>query len=990
MKAHYLFLLPVLVLLSFGILNAQVKYPGKNPGNAIMNDLPDGKVIIENNVLRMDLFNNGKNISITGFKNKETNEFIQPGNKSLFEITFQNNSKITSDDFSFINPPKLVSESGNINSTVYAERLPGRKYVCDLRNIKHGISLHLEADLRNGSNYIKNTFIFKSDNPDNIKEINLIKFPVATGARKSGIVDGSPVVIKNLFFAVEHPLGKTVQDKKFIRCYMPWMINDISTVWGVTPGDQLRRGFLYYLERERLHGYHHVLHYNSWYDISWDGRKFNEEQSLDRIKMFGDSLIRKRNVSMKGFLFDDGWDDNKTLWKFHSGFPEGFKNLKTTAAKYDSEIGVWLSPFGGYGEAKNARIEYGNKQNPPFETNEQGFSLSGPVYYNRFKEVTGSFIKDYNISMFKFDGVGRGSGAETIYQKDVEAFLALLKDLHSMKPDLYFSLTTGTWPSVYWLKYGDNIWRGGDDTNMTGEGSNRQKWITYRDAETYKNIVKAGPLFPLNSLMLCGICIADNGYPGQFEMDDMDIRDEIWSFFATGTNLQELYVNPHKLNTKAWDCLAEAAKWASKNESVMTDVHWTGGDPAKGDIYGFAAWSPHKAILSLRNPSAIEKSVSLKTRDIFELYGGISDEFSYYDVMSGGNGHDNKFFTHEGSFTVSLKPFKVKVFDFIPEHNNVQILERNADFSYENLYRSMAANVSKERIKNGVYYISDDPLPRRVLNDTLPGHTLSTLEEADIWIETQLTEKGYKPWRDETKVRAFGRDFSKPLAHQYSTPPDNAPIFTANNILAEKKGTVDPGKVIVVIAHKDSQSWIASPGANDNAVGTSASIELARVMKDYRPRHTVRFIFCNEEHTPWTSITAVNNIRNEGLDVLAAINMDAVGGKPQEQSGKLINVTRYTTPEGERLADLNAMLNDRFSIGLEQRKYRSETPGDDDGSFINGGFPWAILNIGSMPYGDPNYHLETDTADKVDYDTTERVVKLTLALILHLDHNGRP
>jgi len=193
-----------------------------------------------------------------------------------------------------------------------------------------------------------------------------------------------------------------------------------------------------------------------------------------------------------------------------------------------------------------------------------------------------------------------------------------------------------------------------------------------------------------------------------------------------------------------------------------------------------------------------------------------------------------------------------------------------------------------------------------------------------------------------------------------------------------------------VIAHKDSQSWIASPGANDNAVGTSAALELADVLKDYKPLHTIRFIFCNEEHTPWTSITAVNGIRSEGKDVLAAINLDGIGGKSAEQAGKLINITRYTTPEGERLADLNSMLNKRFSIGLEQSKFRSDSPGDDDGSFINGGFPWAVLNIGSMPYADPNYHIETDTADKVDYDTTERVVKLTLALILHLDRNGRP
>jgi Zn-dependent M28 family amino/carboxypeptidase len=272
----------------------------------------------------------------------------------------------------------------------------------------------------------------------------------------------------------------------------------------------------------------------------------------------------------------------------------------------------------------------------------------------------------------------------------------------------------------------------------------------------------------------------------------------------------------------------------------------------------------------------------------------------------------------------------------------------------------------------------------------LPGHSLSTLEEADLWIEKNLTDWGYNSHRDETQVRAFGRDFSKPLAHQYAPPPDGAPYYTAHNIIAENKGSVSPGRIIAIIAHKDSQSWISSPGANDNAIGTCAALELARIMKNYNPKHTLMFIFCNEEHTPWTSVTAAKNIKEAGHDVLALINLDAVGGKSADKSGLLINVTRFTTPEGERLADLNKRLNDRFSIGLEQSKYRSENPGDDDGSFIKAGFPWAVLNIGSMPYSDPNYHLETDTPEKVDYDTAEKVVSLTLALILHLDHNGRP
>ena len=97
----------------------------------------------------------------------------------------------------------------------------------------------------------------------------------------------------------------------------------------------------------------------------------------------------------------------------------------------------------------------------------------------------------------------------------------------------------------------------------------RQQWITYRNAEVYKNVVLRSPLYPLNSVMYHGITIADQGIPGTLEMNNKDIEDEIWSFFGTGTNLQEMYVNPHKLKSENWDCLAKAIKWARENEDIM-------------------------------------------------------------------------------------------------------------------------------------------------------------------------------------------------------------------------------------------------------------------------------------------------------------------------------------------------------------------------------------------------------------------------------------
>lgn len=64
------------------------------------------------------------------------------------------------------------------------------------------------------------------------------------------------------------------------------------------------------------------------------------------------------------------------------------------------------------------------------------------------------------------------------------------------------------------------------------------------------------------------------------------------------------------------------------------------------------------------------------------------------------------------------------------------------DKNYDLNYAALSVKVDKERIRKGVFYLSQDPLPRRVLNWSLPGHTLSSLEEADAWIVQQLENAG--------------------------------------------------------------------------------------------------------------------------------------------------------------------------------------------------------------------------------------------------------
>ena len=385
---------------------------------------------------------------------------------------------------------------------------------------------------------------------------------------------------------------------------------------GVAPKGQLRRAFLYYVERERAQPYRPFLHYNSWYDIGYGGAKILEGDALKVIDLFGKELIEGRKVVMDSFVLDDGWDNPATLWGFHDGLPNGFTPLKQAAARYHSTLGVWLSPWGGYGKSKEQRMKYGQQEG--FETNKRGFSMAGPKYYGRFRDACLKMVRDYDVNYFKFDGIswsGAPTGAEPEYAGDVEALLRLIAELRNAKPDLFVNVTTGTWSSPYWLWYADSTWRSGNDWGTCGWGSKRQQQITYRDNETYHNVVLRAPLYPINSLMTQGVMFANHGLPDEPEGLVGDIR----AFFASGTNCQELYLTPSLLDAKAWDALAEAAKWSRDNADTLVDTHWIGGDPIKGEVYGWASWSKRKGIIGLRNPSDKPGRITIDIGKAFEL-----------------------------------------------------------------------------------------------------------------------------------------------------------------------------------------------------------------------------------------------------------------------------------------------------------------------------------------------------------------------------------
>lgn len=469
-----------------------------------------------------------------------------------------------------------------------------------------------EAELRDGSNYIRQGFTISGEKPTVMYGLQLVDFQNAS-ARQIGKVPGSPVITDSFFSGIELPVTSNFLTAEGFRsgfgCDLPIDPSTryhFATVAGVYPQGQVRRAFQTYLERERAMPSRPFLHYNNWYDFAP-----SEENFTRVIAAYGEELTRKRGITLDAFVMDDGWDNcHEGLWTFHrERFPQGFGNVAAAAQSIGSNLGIWISPLGGYGGV-NERTAHAKRMG----LIEDRFDLSQPAYYDWYLRKCLELIQNYGVNYFKWDKAGSGVDPH---------FMALLRiagELKSVKPDLYLNVTVGTWPSPFWLNHVDCTWRDGSgDVSWHGPGDKRESWLTYRDMSCYRLVVQRAPLYPINSLMHHGLV---NGF--HYQGKDVgtagsEYRNAARSYFAMGPNLQELYLSVEQMTQASWDQIAEAVKWNQAHREILVDAHWVGGDPGLLKVYGVAAWQGERGTLMLRNPDEKQQRITLDVAEVFEL-----------------------------------------------------------------------------------------------------------------------------------------------------------------------------------------------------------------------------------------------------------------------------------------------------------------------------------------------------------------------------------
>ena len=635
-----------------GAIDARWRLHDGKPGGLEVRDIRDG------NVLRLD---------------------------GPFKLVLADGHVVGPSTMKLLQPARVEKLAPNPDATVGAEKLPGTAVHYQLGDTAGRFQVDWAVVMRQDAHYIRQVLTITAGQEDvAITRVSLIDATIDATAidattsktgppmRLTGTVKGTPLTAGNFFLGFEHPLSTSsvvhergVAEMERVLPLRAGQTVTYSSVVGVAAPGQMRRDFLTYIERERAHPYRTFLHYNSWYDIGYENR-YTQAESVERIHTFGRELHDKRGVTLDSFMFDDGWDDTSGMWAFRKDFKNGFLPLKEAAAQYGTAPGVWLSPWGGYAHEKQERIAEGRKEG--YEIENGGFALSGPKYYARFHEVCMAMVKKYGVNQFKFDGTGNVDTVVkgSVFDSDFDAAIHLIDDLRQVKPDLYINLTTGTYPSPFWLMYADSIWRGGEDHSFAGVGPERERWITYRDMDVYNEVVKGGSLFPLNSLMLHGLIYGQYAYHLNTDPNG-DFKNEVRDYFGTGTQLQEMYITPSLLKPADWDVLAEAAKWSRANAGVLKDTHWVGGDPRWLEVYGWASWTPDKAIVTLRNPSDKAQDFQLDAGQAFELPPTAERRFRAHSPWKDEAGMQEVRLQAGVPHTFHLAPFQVLTLEAMPE-----------------------------------------------------------------------------------------------------------------------------------------------------------------------------------------------------------------------------------------------------------------------------------------------------------------------------------
>ncbi len=211
---------------------------------------------------------------------------------------------------------------------------------------------------------------------------------------------------------------------------------------------------------------------------------------------------------------------------------------------------------------------------------------------------------------------------------------------------------------------------------------------------------------------------------------------------------------------------------------------------------------------------------------------------------------------------------------------------------------------------------------------------------------------------------------------------------THYNIVCVKPGYAEPDKVIVVGGHYDSinsqsDPMVFAPGADDNGSGTTTTMEIARVLKDFPCRKTIIFMpFSAEEQGLIGSGYAAAQFAADSTDIEVMYNFDMVGYDPYDAREVSLGGASFNTHYSDLTGLCAARVTDLTPVPV------SAPGGSDHQSFMQQGYPVVDAIEAEFNYG--GWHTNSDITSRMNFPYFTKVVKTAVASLAVVANAAHP
>ena len=270
----------------------------------------------------------------------------------------------------------------------------------------------------------------------------------------------------------------------------------------------------------------------------------------------------------------------------------------------------------------------------------------------------------------------------------------------------------------------------------------------------------------------------------------------------------------------------------------------------------------------------------------------------------------------------------------------------------------------------------------RMLSETFADRNANdrgVLNDAGVWLGKRFWSMGYSVNMEQVNKDRPERGF---------------------NVVTELLGTTRPEEIIVIGAHYDAE--VNTPGADDNATGVAAMLELARRFADEATDRTIRWVgFTNEENSNSSggvmgSFAYAREAKSRNESVVAMMSLEMLGyydEAPNSQRYPFDNTMAarlgMELPDTGDFIGVVGRLEDRDLVAEISESMRSSGRASvveaalpamvraiwrsDHGNFWLAGYN-AVMITDTSEFRTPHYHKPSDTIETLDFERMVGVV----------------